>query len=73
MQPYGNRVTGMIGTSQAAPHVAGLAALLVVEMGKGQPHQIKNAIQKSADNVGGNGTDAFYGRGRINVGNALGL
>jgi len=64
----GNRLTGFIGTSQASPHVAGLAALLIAENGKGNPNQIKNLIQKSAV-----GTDRSLGRGRISVSNALGL
>jgi subtilisin family serine protease len=64
----GNRIFPYIGTSQAAPHVAGLAALLIAENGKGNPQQIKRLIQKSADPI-----DAAYGRGRISVKNALGL
>jgi subtilisin family serine protease len=68
-----NRLSGFIGTSQASPHVTGLAALLVAEMGHGQPSAIKNAIQNSADDLGQPGTDPFYGRGRINVAKALGL
>lgn len=59
---------GYVGTSQAAPHVAGLAALLIAENGRGNPQQIKRLIQKSADPI-----NAAYGRGRINVKNALGL
>ncbi|HET9685310.1 MAG TPA: S8 family serine peptidase, partial [Gemmatimonadaceae bacterium] len=69
----GNRVTGYAGTSQATPHVAGLAALLVAENGHGKPQLIKNAIQNSADDLGQPGTDPYYGRGRINVAKALGL
>jgi subtilisin family serine protease len=69
----GNRASGMIGTSQAAPHVAGLAALLVAQMGHGQPQQIKHAIEQSADDLGQTGTDPFYGRGRINVARAAGV
>jgi lantibiotic leader peptide-processing serine protease len=69
----GNRLSGYAGTSQATPHVAGLAALLVAEKGHGQPSMIKNAIEKSADDLGQPGTDPFYGRGRINVAKAFGL
>jgi hypothetical protein len=69
----GNRLTGYVGTSQASPHAAGLAALLVAEQGHGQPQQIKQAIVKSAVDLGQVGTDPFYGRGRISVANALGL
>ena len=69
----GRVVTGFIGTSQATPHVAGLAASLMAEQGTGQPSQIKNAIEKSADDLGQPGTDPFYGRGRINVAKAFGM
>jgi subtilisin family serine protease len=63
---------GFVGTSQAAPHVAGLAALLVERYGR-SPSQIRAAIHKSADDVGEKTTDAYYGKGRINVARALGL
>lgn len=73
--PYAghNYICGDIGTSQATPHVTGLAALLVAERGRGQPSAIRNAIQNSADDLGQPGTDPYYGRGRINVAKALGL
>ena len=59
---------GYIGTSQASPHVAGLAALLIAENGKGNPNKIKQLIQKS-----GAATSRDLGRGRIDVAAALGL
>lgn len=64
----GNRLTGFIGTSQASPHVAGLAALLVAERGHGQPQMIKQIIVNSAAPI-----NPLLGRGRISVTNALGL
>jgi hypothetical protein len=69
----GNRLSGFIGTSQATPHVAGLAALLVATQGHGNPSQIKHLIEQSADDLGQPGTDPQYGRGRINVAKAVGL
>jgi hypothetical protein len=69
----GGFVVGEIGTSQASPHVAGLAALLVAEKGHGRPTLIKNPIVQSAVDLGQPGTDPFYGRGRIDVAKALGL
>ena len=69
----GNRLTGEVGTSQASPHVAGLAALLVAEQGHGRPSQIKAAILNSAKDLGQPGTDPYYGRGLIDVAKALGL
>lgn len=62
---------GYIGTSQASPHVAGLAALLVAENGKGQPQKIKQLIQQSA--VTPTGWSKSFGRGRIDVAASLGL
>ena len=69
----GNRLSGMIGTSQATPHVAGLAALLIAEYGYDNPSAVKHAIEKSAVDLGEVGTDPNYGRGRIDVARALGL
>jgi len=64
-------VIGSQGTSMAAPHVAGTAALLVSILGR-NPSQIKARIQQTADNVAGNGTTPFYGKGRLNVARAVG-
>lgn len=69
----GHLLLGYIGTSQATPHVSGLAALLVSELGHGHPSQIKAAILKSAVDLGQPGTDPYYGRGRIDVARAVGL
>lgn len=65
-------IVGVSGTSMAAPHVSGLAALLVERYGR-NPARIKGAIQQSADDLGQFGTDPWYGKGRINVVTALGL
>ena len=64
-------IVGAQGTSMAAPHVAGTAALLVSIVGR-NPGQIKARIQQTADNVAGNGTTPFYGKGRLNVARAVG-
>lgn len=61
------------GTSFAAPTVAGLAALLVAQLGHGDPALIRARILQSADDLGQPGTDPYYGKGRINVARALGL
>ena len=68
-----DEVLGIGGTSMAAPHVAGLAALIVEEVGHGKPSQVKAILQRSADDLGEKGTDPLYGKGRINVPRALGL
>lgn len=68
-----DNVVGVGGTSMAAPHVSGLAALLVEDVGHGHPSQIKARLQQTADDLGQRGTDPLYGKGRINVPRALGL
>jgi subtilisin family serine protease len=69
----GNRVSGFMGTSQATPHVAGLAALLMAEYGTGNVAFIRSRLISSAIDLGEPGTDPFYGHGRIDVAQALGL
>ena len=69
----GTFVVGSNGTSMAAPHVSGLAALIVENIGKDKPSQVKALIQQSADDLFQPGTDPYYGKGRINVPRALGL
>ena len=60
-------IVGATGTSMAAPHVSGLAALVVEDVGR-NPGRIKTRIQKGADDLGKPGVDPYYGKGRINVG-----
>jgi lantibiotic leader peptide-processing serine protease len=62
----GNYVVGLAGTSMASPHVAGLAALVVEDVGR-NPGRVKTTIQQSADDLGKKGNDPYYGKGRINV------
>lgn len=62
---------GVAGTSQAAPHVAGLAALAVEDVGR-SPSRVRAYIRNSADSVTGQGNSPYYGKGRINVARAVG-
>jgi lantibiotic leader peptide-processing serine protease len=71
-RPATHFLSGYQGTSQAAPHVAGLAALLVARHGR-DPSAVRRAIVAGADDLGQPGTDPFYGKGRINVARTLGL
>jgi subtilisin family serine protease len=65
------------GTSQATPHVAALAALLLAQDNSRTPAQIKSIIESTAEDQVGDpaedtpGWDQYYGHGRINAYNAL--
>jgi len=64
-------IVGAQGTSMAAPHVAGTAALLVSKLGR-HPSLIKRRIEDTADDIKGKGIAQYYGHGRINVARAVG-
>ena len=66
-------VAGLTPVEFSATAVAGLAALLVAQLGHGNPALIRARILESADDLGDPGVDPFYGRGRINVARALGI
>ena len=68
----GTFVVGAQGTSMAAPHVTGVAALIAGSVGH-NPQAIRQALEKSADDLGKPGSDAAYGSGRVNAAHAVGL
>ena len=60
------------GTSMAAPHAAGLAALLIgAHGGELLPGRVENALQRGADDLGAPGKDPYYGHGRVNANASL--
>ena len=59
------------GTSMAAPAVSGVAALIVGKYGHMSPYQLRQMLQRSADDLGKPGNDDFYGMGRVNAGRAV--
>lgn len=64
-------VSEKCGTSMAAPHVAGLAALLVDADPTLTPAEIRTAIRAGAIDLGDPGFDTSFGYGRIDVAGAL--
>jgi thermitase len=67
--------TGVVcysGTSFAAPHVAGIASLLLAQDKTRKPADIKTLLQNNADDMVGSakdvaGWDKYYGHGRLNA------
>lgn len=58
----------MSGTSMAAPHVSGVAALIIAKNGGNMsPREVAEQIKKTANKVGGNGQSEFFGSGRVNA------
>lgn len=60
------------GTSFAAPHVAGIASLLIAQDKSRTPEQVKQLIQSNAEDMVGSerdlpGWDKYYGYGRVNA------
>ena len=56
------------GTSMAAPHVAGVAALIIAKNGgKMSPQEVTKQLLKTADKIDGNGTSSYFGKGRVNA------
>ena len=59
------------GTSMAAPHVSGVAALLLAQDSTRTPTQIRNILQSTAEDKGATGWDQYYGWGLIDAYAAL--
>jgi serine protease len=60
------------GTSMAAPHVAGVAALILAKHPSWTPDQVRYALESSATDLGTAGWDQYYGWGLLNAHAAVG-
>ena len=67
----GNRYAWAEGTSMAAPHVAGLAALIASRYPGKTGDQLARSIMRAVDDLGVPGRDDIYGYGRINAEKAV--
>lgn len=61
------------GTSSAAAHVSGVAALLVASGRASRPDDVRAALLSSAEDLGPPGRDDEYGAGLVNAARALGI
>lgn len=56
------------GTSMAAPHAAGVAALIIGKNGGSMdPQKVEQVLRQSADDLGKPGNDDAHGQGRVNA------
>jgi subtilisin family serine protease len=69
----GSTYKTLSGTSMAAPHVTGAAALIIDKgkCGTCTPDEIRQRLQQTASDLGDPGTDNLYGAGLVNVYKAL--
>jgi thermitase len=61
----------MSGTSMAAPHVVGVAALILSQFPSMTRDQVRLQLRFTADDLGDSGFDDYYGYGRINARRAV--
>jgi subtilisin family serine protease len=62
----------MAGTSMAAPHVSGVAALIIGKHGgELAPSEVERILRASSDDLGKPGKDDAYGYGRVNAAKAV--
>jgi outer membrane protein assembly factor BamB/subtilisin family serine protease len=60
-----------VGTSMAAPHVSGVAALVIAKYGDIGPDKMRQKLQTTAEDHGTAGWDKYYGWGIVDAHKAL--
>jgi len=63
----------LAGTSMAAPHVSGVAALIISRHPEFTAEQVRQALRNGADDLGPPGRDARYGYGRLNAARSVAM
>jgi lantibiotic leader peptide-processing serine protease len=70
--PTINGWTASFGTSASAPHLAGVAALVIgAHGGEMNPDAVEAVLRASADDLGKPGRDDHFGHGRVNAARAV--
>src|SRR3989344_3920385 len=69
--PSASTLYTLTGTSASAPHVAGLAALLLSEKPDLTSYQVEMIIKSSSKDLGNKGKDPVFGEGRIDARKAM--
>ena len=67
----GSTYAAMSGTSTSAPHVAGVAALILSQNPGLSVTEVEELIAATADDLGDAGWDPYFGAGIVNAGRAL--
>ena len=63
----GYRYAWMGGTSMAAPHVAGVAGLILSVNPRARPSQVRHFLQRFATDIGDPGYDQYFNYGLLNA------